>query len=525
MKTQVDKVDARPSKRLFHSIIADYDLKLSICELIDNGLDVWARSGKKNQITININLDISQQRITVEDNAGGIAKSELHFIVGPGQTGTRPSDETIGIFGVGTKRAVVALAQDIRIKTRYSTEQTFQVDFDETWITEEDNWNLPVYKVDEISPGNTVVELLKLRHRLSDDVVEQLRNHLCAVYAKFLKNNSVSILLNGKKLIPILFENWAYPPEYPPTRYHGIIKTQEDRFAKVEVIAGLSTESSPAAGEYGVYFYCNNRLISRGLKSYDVGFTKGLAGLPHPKVSLTRVLVFLSGDARDMPWNSSKSDINTKHYLFSALHDWLVRVVKDYASLSRNWMGEWPEKVFKYKSGVIKDVVITNFPEATKSYLPPLPVYRPRYPQRITQINKEVAKKKPWTKGLYEGIIAADLIINQQLEQKNRIALIVIDSTLEIAFKEYLVNDSKHHYSDKNILEIFSKRHLVIKEIKKYISLNEYLWQKINYYYNQRCKLVHERATPSVGDPDINDFREIVEKVLTMMYNLSFENN
>ena len=32
-----------------------------------------------------------------------------------------------------------------------------------------------------------------------------------------------------------------------------------------------------------------------------------------------------------MPWNSSKSDINTKHEVFIALHNWLLEVVKGYA--------------------------------------------------------------------------------------------------------------------------------------------------------------------------------------------------
>ncbi len=56
-----------------------------------------------------------------------------------------------------------------------------------------------------------------------------------------------------------------------------------------------------------------------------------------------------------MPWNSSKSDISTKHEVFLALRNWLVQVVKDYASLSRIWMGDWHDKVFKYDAGTIKE--------------------------------------------------------------------------------------------------------------------------------------------------------------------------
>lgn len=70
MKKEVEQLDATPSKRLFLSIIADYDLNRSICELVDNGLDVWVRGGKARDISIQITLDKIQQSITVEDDVG-----------------------------------------------------------------------------------------------------------------------------------------------------------------------------------------------------------------------------------------------------------------------------------------------------------------------------------------------------------------------------------------------------------------------------------------------------------------------
>jgi hypothetical protein len=521
MKKEIDTLDATPSKRLFLSIIADYDLNKSICELIDNGLDVWVRHEKSKDITIKLTLNKQQQIITVEDNAGGLDKTELGYIVGPGQTGTNPTDETIGIFGVGTKRAVVAMSQDIKIKTRFLNNKTYQIEFDDNWLSD-DNWELPYYLVDDIEVGTTIIELQRLRFEITDTIILQLREHLRTTYAKFIDNKRVIIQLNKEKLTPKFFENWAYPPDYPPQKYIGTLLTEDGRQIKVESTAGLSIESSPAAGEYGVYFYCNGRLIVRALKTFEVGFIKGIAGLPHPKVSLTRVIVSLSGDARSMPWNSSKSDINIKHEVFIALQNWLLQVVKDYATLSRIWMGDWPDKVFKYDSGNIKEIKISNFPEVRKSFLPPMPKSRPRYGEVITKKNKHIANNKPWTKGLYEGIIAADLITKQHLEQKNRIALIVLDSTLEIAFKEYLVNDSTAVYNDAKLLTIFGNRTSVHDEIKKYVNINLNVWKKINHYYYLRCKLVHERITVGIDDSQIEDFRDIVEKVLHKLYSLKF---
>ncbi|MCW4006793.1 MAG: ATP-binding protein [Candidatus Bathyarchaeota archaeon] len=522
MKQEVSKLDAVPSKRLFLSIIADYDVNRSICELVDNAIDLWVKSGKTKKLAIQIVVDARQQSICIRDNAGGVKKDDMRVIVGPGQTTNHPTDEVIGIFGVGTKRAVVALAQYIKITTRYKRDRTYQVEFDDAWL-ETDGWDLPLYEVDSIAESTTIIDLQKLRLHITDDVVLHLKQHIRATYAKFLTNDQLLLTLNGEKLQPLGFENWAYPPKYEPRNYAGTLVTEDGQSVSVEVTAGLTLESSPATGEYGVYFYCNDRLIARALKTYNVGFTKGLAGVPHPSLSLARIIVSLKGETQSMPWNSSKSAINPNHQVFVALRDWLVQVVKDYASLSRRLEGDWEEKVFAYPEGEPMQVSISNFPEARKSYLPPLPQSKPRYVDKMKQVNKKIAKEKPWTIGLYESIVAVDLIYNQKLQQKNRICLILLDSTIEIAFKEFLVNDIDLKTNDERLSQLFCRRAAVQKEVsalQKNISYTE--WKKIDYYYKMRCKLVHERASVQVSDYEVEDYRRIVETVLHKLFKLCF---
>lgn len=521
MKKQVGKLDAIPSKRLFLSIIADYDLNRSICELVDNGLDVWTRSRRKARVAISVHLDKNQQTITVRDNAGGIKREELSFIVGPGQTGSEPTDETIGIFGVGTKRAVVALAQDVKIRTRFMAGASYQVEFDDTWLSDED-WKLPLFEVDEIDRNTTIVDLSRLRLTITDEAISQLSEHLSATYGKFLQNEEVAITLNGVAIRPTFFDNWAYPPKYEPRHFTGDIPTSEHGLIRVSAYAGLSNESSPASGEYGVYFYCNNRLIARGLKNYDVGFMRGFAGLPHPKVSLTKVIVDLQGDARAMPWNSSKSDISAQHEVFQSLHQWLINAVKNYATLSRIWMGDWPNKVFAHTRRKIVEVAVDDFPTANTSYLPPVPRSRFKFADKVSAANKRLSKTKPWVTGLFEGIIAADVVSKQDLEQANRITLIILDSTMEIALKEYLVNESGQYYSNKKLNETFESRHKVITEVKKYTTIPESVWKKLAHYNGIRNNLIHQRATGTVRDSEIQDFRDTVERVLKVLFDLKF---
>jgi len=520
MKRSAGIIDAKPSKRIYQSIIADYDVNRSICELIDNALDAWTRNGRKKALNIDIDFDLDQQSIRTRDTAGGVREEDLRFVIAPGHTGTKPDDQTIGFFGVGTKRAVVALAEDISIRSRHQEEKTFLVEFDDDWIREEDDWEVESFEVDPIDPGSTQISLSRLRRKIEKEHVDILAEHVATTYAFFLNDPKVAIKIDGVAIAPKRFENWAYPPKHPPTELSGHIDAPDGRKVQVTMLGGLTLESSPATGEYGVYIYCNGRLIARALKTPEIGYMKGFAGLAHPKVAITRVIISLQGDARDMPWNSSKSAINLGNPVFAALRERLFAILKYYASLARGWMGDWDNKVFKYAKGTIRKEKATDFRSAAKLKLPPLPKLKPRFADIVMAKNHALIKRCPWTEGLRDGVIATDLLYKAHLAQKNRIALIVLDSTLEIAFKDYLVHVKK--IGRDKFRKIIDYRTEVIKEVRLSTQVSEEDWGQLEYYYKLRCDLIHEKASAVIPDKDIVNYRALVERTLNQLHGLQF---
>ncbi len=519
MKRKAGVLDTTPYKRIVLSIVSDYDLTKSICELVDNALDLWTKGNKTKKLVISIDFDLTQKTICIQDNAGGIQEGELEFLVSPGATTNKMDDSTIGIFGVGTKRAVIALSEDVKITSRYKKKQTFAIEFDKHWLNEE-TWNLDYFTVDQIPEGSTKIELQKLRFEIDDEIIKNLSDSLSSIYAHFLQDKSMEMRVGKVKLDPQLYENWAFPPSYEPRRFKGKFLSKNGREVEVEVLAGLTKESSPVTGDYGVCFYCNDRLVVSNLKTPEVGFIRGIAGQPHPSISIIRILVSLKGAAEDMPWNSSKSGINTNHPSFDALRNWLLDIVKNITSLSRRL--DWNTEVFKYDEGKIVDMEVTTF-EPKKQYLIDLPPTNKRYVDVVKNKNARVQKVKPWTIGIVEGVVAVDYISRQKLVTKNRIGLTILDSTLEISFKEYLVNDCGTYYSDTDLLKIFAKRHLVIQEIKKYITdISDDDWKKVKHYNDLRNKLIHERATVDINDHQLSDFRLLVERITKKLFNLKF---
>jgi len=508
-------IDATPEKRIFLSIISEYDLKRSICELIDNAIDLWTRT-KREDLVIQIKLDDRQQSISINDNAGGIEEEKLDHIISPGKTSNDIDDDVIGYFGVGSKRAVVALAQDIAIKSRFENDKTYVVKLDEDWITNDASWLLPYAEsTTQLSPFSTLIELNKLRIHIDQDDIVELKTQLSEVYARFIRRG-VTIEVNDEILVAIDFDDeWSYPPKLFPTEFVGEVNI-EGRTVEVHILSGLIDHPGDPDDSYGVFVYCNKRLIARGLKDYSVGFTPGLVGNPHYNISLARTIVSIQGQSRDMPWDSSKSSINAKHEIWQSIRQSVIDATKRYVQVSRSLQGKWNKEVFSYPTGHIEYEKLDNITSIPKSYLPKPAPSRKKWHQKIISKNAATLKNKPWAAGILDSAIAADMIYRQPLAHKNRISLIVLDSTLEIAYKEYLVNEVK--IGVRKFKDISDNRSLVQDEVLKHIPLTDDEVKKIDHYYKLRCDLIHQRATPNVGDDDIEDYRDIVENVLEVMF-------
>jgi hypothetical protein len=106
------------------------------------------------------------------DNSGGVVVTELRKLISPGESSTTGEDSTIGVFGVGSKRAVVALAQHVQITTRYQTSNTYRITYDDEWL-KSDSWELPYSLVEDGLPASTTsIQLSRLRFKIDRDITE-----------------------------------------------------------------------------------------------------------------------------------------------------------------------------------------------------------------------------------------------------------------------------------------------------------------------------------------------------------------
>jgi len=524
-KTEIAPVDGTPDKRLFWSIISDYDLRTGLCELIDNALDLWILEQRRRPLTIDVLLDVDRQLIGVRDNAGGVSQEDLRLLIAPGGSRNSPQAEIIGVFGVGSKRASVALGEQVAIQTRHKRERSFQLDIDKDWL-QSSEWELASYAIPDISPNTTCVDISALRRPFTAEEVAELAIHFGEIYAWFINEGCV-IRLNDKPVVARQFERWAYPPKFAPRNAKLTIDVDGVGEVAASLTAGLIRDRDPENENYGAYFYCNHRLIVKELRTRDVGyFVSAEAGVPHPDASLSRVIVDLQGPARAMPWNSNKSAINTSRVAFQQLRPTIIQLNSFFSSLSRRLKDDWNNQVLAHPSGRIEPVEPVEPGVKARMVLPKLPRVNKTRAERLKSVNKSAINRQPWTLGLVEALAAVDVIDRQKFDTKNRMSLILLDSNFEIALKEFIVHREdlfpRTTFTNQHIAQLFGNRTRVLDAVTTRVTIRPDHITKARHYYLMRNKLIHERATVGITDTDVRTYRATIQAVLKVLFGLRF---
>jgi hypothetical protein len=111
------------------------------------------------------------------------------------------------------------------------------------------------------------------------------------------------------------------------------------------------------------------------------------------------------------------------------------------------------------------------------------------------------------------------------LQTRNRIALILLDSTFEIALKEFIVHRTDlfpvREYSEKRLRELFQNRNDVIDAVRVKVDISDALITRAKHYYGMRNTLIHERATVDVPEADIRNYRRVLDQLLIILFGLN----
>ena len=333
--------DARPTKGFFLDMFTrDLSLEDCILDLVDNSVDSMIRMRKidvsetllpleapneeKHQKVLlpplDISISIDPERFQIIDNCGGIsvqqAKEEV-FRIGHIK-GTMEGQ--LGVYGIGLKRAIFKIGNDITIESRTVHEGFRMVIEVPKWSEEDKDWNLPFDVIDGAGvqeKTGTKIEITSFTQEISERFKsEAFKSHLKEMlertYCLFL-NRFVYITLNGQKIEPKNIPLGA-------SENVSIAKEEfEENNVKVIIYAGLAgrtEENEWKQEDAGWYVACNGRLVLTADKNEETGWGTGMPIFVPKYRGFVGVVFFSSDKPLSLPWKTTKQGVNLESLVY-----------------------------------------------------------------------------------------------------------------------------------------------------------------------------------------------------------------
>ena len=347
-KPSTDQAQASPTKQFFVSMLTrDIGLADAILDLLDNCLDGAMRlasGGAVDYAKHFVKIEIAGDHFLIADNCSGIPREvakNYAFKMGREPDDDRDSDaETIGMYGVGMKRAIFKMGRNALVRTRHG-DDTFEVPITSQWL-EAKNWdplpiNEPTEANEQLPEVGTTIEVSDLyegvsRHFANEAFENEVRTAIAEHFTMFIQWG-LTVELNGKPVESVRVEVLVSRDEARPAPY-VFQKTIDD--VLVSITVGLNTgkglgdddeddagfERDRSSATAGWTVLCNDRAVIVGDKSRLTGWGDGIP-LYHPQFAIiTGIIEFRSKHADKLPVTTTKRALDTSSNV------WLESLVK-----------------------------------------------------------------------------------------------------------------------------------------------------------------------------------------------------
>lgn len=343
-----DRAEASPTKQFFVSMLTrDISLADAILDLIDNCLDGALRLADGKRVDYEkhfVKIEMAKNHFAIEDNCGGIPREvakNYAFKMGREPDDDRDSDtETIGMYGVGMKRAIFKMGREALVRTRYGKD-TFEVPITSAWLDAKGWEPLPINEStmasEKLAQPGTKISVKELyegvsRHFANEAFENEVRTAIAEHFTMFLQWG-LKLELNGTPVEPVFVEVLVSSREDGPAPF-VFQKTIDD--VAVSITVGLNTsrslgtdddddsdfERDRSSATAGWTVLCNDRAVIVGDKSRLTGWGDGIP-LYHPQFSIiTGIIEFRSHRAEKLPVTTTKRALDTSSNV------WLESLVK-----------------------------------------------------------------------------------------------------------------------------------------------------------------------------------------------------
>ena len=436
-------IDGGPTKLFFVEMLTrDIALDDALLDLIDNSVDGAMRSvGTKVREDQGLagywcELTIKHDCFIIKDNCGGIPDDLLDkaFQLGRPRLELDAGVPTIGMYGIGMKRAVFKIAASARVESRSPT-KTAAVEYTREWMDPKNTtWDL---KLSENPPQGTpglTIESHDLRPDISsafsredfrDDLNRRIGEHFGYIIGRGFK-----ILLNGVEVSPRITRviNGADTGVQP----YDFFASVDD--VEVKVTIGFyrtltrqkeleeATEPRTDSGleEAGITVVCNYRVIVPSDRTAITGWGIGSTPKYHPQFrAISGLITFFSLDPTKLPVSTTKRDLDVHSPIYLLAQKMAMEGIVQFTSFTNRWKGREEETdqyldrslaapantialaVDETRSKAVRDV------QGARRFIPDLPKPPIDRPMRRIAFSREVGEIREIAEALIGDVQAA----------------------------------------------------------------------------------------------------------------------
>jgi hypothetical protein len=369
---QYKPVDASPVKSFFVTMLTrDIRLEEAILDLLDNCVDGILRSkkrngGKKPYEGFKAEIEFKKDSFMISDNCGGIPWSLHSYAFRMGRASDRPADTpgTVGVYGIGMKRALFKMGRDCLISTQ-NGEHRYDVEIKPEWIDDEKTWEIPVTAARRsMNEDGTTIVIGNLypgiAARFSVDAKEfesELRRTVSTHYA-FIIDKGFEVIINNKAVAPrpvsLIFATGDRKAErIRPFIFKSRTDDGVDVFLAVGFTRPMPTEEEIATEQEEVRYssidagwtvLCNDRAVLYCDRSELTGW--GEAGVPryHTQfIGISGIVEFRCDDASKLPTTTTKRGIDAASPLYLQIRNKMREGMGIFIDYTNKWKGRVEE--------------------------------------------------------------------------------------------------------------------------------------------------------------------------------------
>jgi hypothetical protein len=257
----------------------EYETWFALAEFIDNAIDSFTKKmailkdleGDNFVLEVKVEISDSENKITIRDNAGGIAEED--YLRAFRAAEIPPDNSGLSQFGMGMKSAACWFADKWTVtSTAIGEPKIKKVTFDMLKIFEDKLEELVV----DIKPCNkyhhyTIVELFDVNRIPRRKGVAKVKDHLRSIYREFIRKGSLKLYFNNEELNfedPSILNFPRYDkPESEPIFWKKEIDFEIDKDLSVHGFVAIREKGSTS--EAGFALFHRGRVIEG---SFDSGF-------------------------------------------------------------------------------------------------------------------------------------------------------------------------------------------------------------------------------------------------------------